>query len=112
MAKKTENKEFFEENYSKKVRSSGEPITFVTKNGKKVTYLKNRQTSLIEEENVELVEKENEKEPKEKVTNIMISEDDGFDHINANVNEGLDDEQVIFRIKEGFINESVHFSFI
>ena len=105
MAKKTENKEFFEENYSKKVRSSGEPITFVTKNGKKVTYLKNRQTSLIEEENVELVEKENEKETKEKVTNIMISEDDGFDHINANVNEGLDDEQVIFRIKEGFINE-------
>ena len=75
MAKKTENKEFFEESYSKKVRSSGEPITFVTKNGKKVTYLKNRQTSLIEEENVELVEKENEKEPKEKVTNIIkISE--------------------------------------
>ena len=35
----------------------------------------------------------------------MEEEDDGFDHINANINEGLNDEQVIYRIKEGFINE-------
>ena len=45
------------------------------------------------------------KEPKDKPINIMEEEDDGFDHINANINEGLNDEQVIYRIKEGFINE-------
>ena len=35
----------------------------------------------------------------------MEDEDDGFEHINANLNDGLDDEQVILRIQEGFTNE-------
>ena len=69
MAKKTENKEFFEDNNSQKIRSSGEPITFVTKTGKKVTYLKNRKTSIIEEVTEEAKEETKEKEIKEKEKN-------------------------------------------
>lgn len=107
MAKKVEKQEFFDENSSQKISSSGEPITIVTKNGKKITYLKNR-TTTVDKLNKELPKeeiKEKEVKDKEKIVNIMDNVDDGFDHINANVNEGLNDDEVIYRIKEGFINE-------
>ena len=104
MARKVENNEYFDNDHSRKISSTGEPITVVTNKGKKVTYIMNRKTT-ISEVKQEVEEAKEEKEPKEKIINIMEDEDDGFDHINANLNDGLDDEQVILRIQEGFVNE-------
>ena len=104
MAKKVENNEYFDKDHSRKISSTGEPITVVTNKGKKVTYILNRKTTICEV-NQEEEENKEEKEPKEKIINIMDDEDDGFEHINANLNDGLDDEQVILRIQEGFTNE-------
>ena len=104
MAKKVEKNEYFDNDHSRKISSTGDPITVVTNKGKKVTYILNRKTTISEVKPVEEEEKE-EKEPKEKIVNIMEDEDDGFEHINANLNDGLDDEQVILRIQEGFTNE-------
>lgn len=104
MAKKVEKNEYFDKDHSRKISSTGEPITVVTNKGKKVTYILNRKTTISEVVPNEEEEKE-EKEPKEKIINIMEDEDDGFEHINANLNDGLDDEQVILRIQEGFTNE-------
>ncbi len=109
MAKKVENKEFFEEKNTPKIHSTGEPVTIVTKSGRKVTYLKNRTTSIeeVKEEIPKEIEKEKEIKEKDKPVNIMENEDDGFNHFTANVNEGLSDEQVIERIQEGFTNEVI-----
>ena len=104
MAKKVEKNEYFDKDHSRKISSTGDPITVVTNKGKKVTYILNRKTTISEVVPNEEEEKE-EKEPKEKIINIMEDEDDGFEHINANLNDGLDDEQVILRIQEGFTNE-------
>ena len=43
----------------------------------------------------------------EMLGHVMDEEDDGFNHINANIYEGLNDDQVIERIQEGFSNEEV-----
>ena len=105
MAKRVVRQENLDDNGSQVVHSTGEEVTVITKKGKRVTYIKNRVTSV--ETIVPEVPKDEpkDKEPKDKPINIMEEEDDGFDHINANINEGLNDEQVIYRIKEGFINE-------
>ena len=102
MGKHLEKNENVDDSLSPKFHSHGEPVTILTKSGKKITYLKNRTTTI--EEKVEEPQKEETKEVKEKVVNIMDEDDDGFDHINANIYEGLNDDQVIERIKEGFIN--------
>ena len=100
MARKVKSKETVEETGSQVVRSTGEEITVVTKTGKKVTYIKNRTTSVeTVTPEVKVETKEKEVKEKDRIINIMEEEDDGFDHINANINEGLNDEQVIHRIK-------------
>ena len=111
MARKVKGQDTIDETGSQVVRSTGEEITVVTKTGKKVTYIKNRTTSVetITPE-VKVETKEKDIKEKDRVINIMEEEDDGFDHINANINEGLNDEQVIHRIKEGFTNEDVNSS--
>ena len=109
MARKVKSKETVEETGSQVVRSTGEEITVVTKTGKKVTYIKNRTTSVeTVTPEVKVETKEKEVKEKDRIINIMEEEDDGFDHINANINEGLNDEQVIHRIKEGFTNEDTN----
>ena len=102
MGKHLEKNDNIDDNLSPKFHSYGEPVTILTKSGKKITYLKNRTTS-IDEKNEE-PQKEEVKEVKEKIVNIMDEEDDGFNHINANIYDGLNDDQVIERIQEGFIN--------
>lgn len=105
MGKHFEKNEKVDDSLSPKFHSHGEPVTILTKSGKKITYLKNRTTTI--DEKIEETPKEEIKEVKEKVVNIMDEEDDGFNHINANIYEGLNDDQVIERIQEGFSNEEV-----
>ena len=46
MAKKVEKNEYFDNDHSRKISSTGEPITVVTNKGKKVTYILNRKTTI------------------------------------------------------------------
>lgn len=112
MAKKTKSHEKLKETNSQIVHSLGEEVTVVTKTGRKVTYIKNRTTSIetITSDLPKEEAKEKDIKDKEKPINIMENEDDGFNHISANINEGLNDEQVIERIKEGFTNEDTNSS--